>query len=53
MQINQIIRELLAKRGIESEDEILEFLSASPKKTHDPLLLPDMEAGADLIISEI
>ncbi|MBO5995118.1 MAG: hypothetical protein J6Q41_06365 [Firmicutes bacterium] len=43
----------MAKRGIESDEEILEFLSASPQKTYDPLLLPDMEAGADLIISEI
>ena len=30
MQINHIIRELLAKRGIESEDEILEFSKYLP-----------------------
>ena len=40
-------------RGIESEEDIQEFLSPKPKKTYDPLLLPDMEAGADLILQEI
>ena len=29
-----------------------EFLSDKPRKTYDPFLLPDMEAGVDLILSE-
>ncbi|MBR6473220.1 MAG: single-stranded-DNA-specific exonuclease RecJ [Firmicutes bacterium] len=53
MEINHLIRELLANRGISSDAEIQEFLSTNPQKTHDPLLLPDMEAGADLILNEI
>ena len=53
METNQLIKRLLANRGITSEEEITEFLAPNPKKTYDPLLLPDMEAGADLILSEI
>ena len=53
MEINNIIKTLLSKRGIDSEEEIQEFLSPKPRKTYDPLLLPDMEAGADLILHEI
>ena len=53
MEINNIIKTLLSKRGIGSDEDIREFLSPKPGKTYDPLLLPDMEAGADLILSEI
>ena len=52
-QINPIIVELLAKRGIRGEAEINEFLSDKPQKTYDPFLLPDMEAGVDLLIRAI
>ena len=53
MNINPIIRELLKKRGIASEEDMMEFLSNKPQKTYDPFLLPNMEAGVDLILSEI
>ena len=53
MEINNLIKQLLAKRNICSDEEIEEFLSPNPKKTYDPLLIPDMEAGADLILREI
>lgn len=53
MEINYLIKSLLMNRGISSEIEMEEFLSPNPKKTYDPLLLPDMEAGADLILNEI
>ena len=53
MEINYLIRSLLKNRGICSESEMEEFLSPNPRKTYDPLLLPDMEAGADLILNEI
>ena len=53
MNINPIIKKLLNNRGIETEEDILEFLSDKPQKTYNPFLLPDMEAGVDLILSEI
>ncbi len=53
MDIDDIIKKLLSIRGIETDEEISEFLSDKPKRTYDPLLLPDMEEGADLILSEI
>ena len=53
MGINQLIKSLLINRGITSQEEMEEFLSPNPRKTYDPLLLPDMEAGADLILNEI
>ncbi|MBK5245853.1 MAG: single-stranded-DNA-specific exonuclease RecJ [Peptostreptococcaceae bacterium] len=52
-EINSIVRELLNKRGISTEEDILEFLSEKPKKTYDPFLLLNMEAGVDLILSTI
>lgn len=52
-EINPIIIELLKKRGVTSEEDIAEFLSDKPKKTYDPFLLADMEAGVDLILSKI
>jgi len=52
-KINSIVRELLNKRGVSEEKDILEFLSEKPKKTYDPFLLLNMEAGVDLILSAI
>lgn len=49
--INPIIEELLHKRGITGEENIKEFLSEKPQKTYDPFLLPDLEAGVDLLLS--
>lgn len=53
MNINPIIKNLLKNRGIESDEDIIEFLSDKPQKTYDPFLLPNMEVGVDLILSEI
>lgn len=53
MNINPIIKKLLEKRGITEPADMAEFLSDKPQKTYDPFLLPDMEAGVDLILSEI
>jgi len=52
-EINSIVREILNKRGVSKEKDILEFLSEKPKKTYDPFLLLNMEAGVDLILSTI
>lgn len=53
MKIDPIVIQLLKNRGVTSEEDIEEFLSEKPKKTYNPFLLPDMEAGVDLILSEI
>ncbi len=49
----EILREILAKRGIVSDEDISEFLSDRPQKTYDPFLLLNMDAGVDLLLSEI
>ncbi|MEE0772902.1 MAG: single-stranded-DNA-specific exonuclease RecJ [Anaerovoracaceae bacterium] len=49
----EILKALLETRGISSEEEIKEFLSDRPQKTYDPFLLLNMEAGVDLLLSEI
>ena len=51
--IHPIIREILNKRGITEETEILEFLSEKPNLTYDPFLLKNMEAGVDFLLSSI
>lgn len=53
MEIQPKIRELLYQRGIQTEEELAEFLSDKPQKTYDPFLLLNMEAGVDLILSAI
>jgi single-stranded DNA-specific DHH superfamily exonuclease len=50
---DEIVWRILAGRGIVTADAIEEFLSDKPKCTYDPLLLPDMEAGVDLIYSSL
>ena len=49
----EILEGILRKRGISSEEDISEFLSDRPQKTYDPFLLVNMEAGVDLLLSEI
>lgn len=49
----KIIRELLNKRGIVEESDIIEFLSEKPTKTYDPFLLLHLEAGVDFLLSAI
>ena len=50
---DEILSGLLSKRGITSEEDISEFLSDRPQRTYDPFLLLNMEAGVDLLLSEI
>ena len=52
-ELNKTIIELLNKRGFVTEEEISEFISEKPQKTHDPALLDNIQTGADLILSEI
>ncbi len=49
----EILQEILKQRGIISSDDVSEFLAEKPKKTYDPFLLHNMEAGVDLLLSEI
>lgn len=49
----EILYQILNKRGIKTTEEIEEFLSERPKKTYNPFLLHNMEAGVDLLLSEI
>ncbi|MGN0702433.1 MAG: single-stranded-DNA-specific exonuclease RecJ [Lentihominibacter sp.] len=49
----EIIREILKKRGLADEEDIKEYLSPRPQRTYDPFLLDDMKAGVDLMLSEI
>ena len=52
-EAKEILREILLKRDIVSEEDISEYLSDRPRKTYDPFLLLNMEAGVDLLLSEI
>ena len=51
--IHPIIREILKKRGITEEADILEFLSEKPSLTYDPFLLKNLEAGVDFLLSAV
>lgn len=51
--IHPIIREILNKRGIIEEADIIEFLSEKPNLTYDPFLLKNMDAGVDFLLSSI
>lgn len=53
MKISPIVRELLRKRDVCSEADVLEFLSQAPKLTYDPFLLKDMEEATVLIEEHI
>ena len=46
-----ILDEILNKRGVITEEEREEYLSSEPKRTYDPFLLDGMKAGVDLLIS--
>ncbi len=52
-QIHPIVAELLSKRGIFGEEELREFLSEKPRRTYDPFLLPDLEAGVDFVLRAV
>ena len=51
-EISSTIRKLLIKRGIESQEDMEEFLSPSPRRTYDPFLLKNMEEGVSLLLEE-
>ncbi len=52
-EISPIVRSLLKQRGIETTEEMEEFLSPSPKRTYDPFLMKNMREGVDLLLKSI
>ena len=52
-ETQEIVNEILRSRGLTQPEDISEFLSDRPKKTYDPFLLHNMEAGVDLLLKEI
>lgn len=52
-ELNQIIKQLMAGRGITAPEDIREYLSDRPGRTWDPFLMKNMRDGVDLILSEI
>lgn len=51
--IDEIMQSILANRGITSESEIMDFMNPTIDKLKDPILMKDMELGADIICSSI
>ena len=49
-EISNTIKKLLFKRGIESQEDLEEFLSPSPGRTYDPFLLKNMVGGVSLLL---
>lgn len=49
---NEIVLELLKLRGIETEEDIEEYLSPLPRRTYDPFLMKNMREATDLILAE-
>ena len=41
---------ILQRRGIRTAEDAADFLAASPKRTYDPELLPDLPAAADKLL---
>ncbi len=48
-----IIRSILARRGMTGEEIVEEFLSGSPKLTYDPFLMKNMNQAADRIMAAL
>ncbi|MCQ2547650.1 MAG: single-stranded-DNA-specific exonuclease RecJ [Clostridia bacterium] len=53
MEINEIVRQILIKRGIVDEEDQLEFISAKPRRAYDPFLLKDMDKAVDIMDSAL
>jgi single-stranded-DNA-specific exonuclease len=53
-EISELVRSLLAKRGVESSEDVAAFLSPDYlAHTHDPFLLVDMDKAVDRVLSAI
>ena len=47
----ELIKDLLQKRGFTKQEEIVEYLSSQPQLTYDPMTMKDLEESARLILS--
>ncbi len=52
-KLNPIVIELLSKRGIKEKQDIMEFISPSPRRTYDPFLMLNMDEASDVILKYI
>lgn len=52
-KLNPIVIELLSKRGITEKQDIMEFISPSPRRTYDPFLMLNMNEASDRILDSI
>jgi single-stranded-DNA-specific exonuclease len=50
---NDILKELLKKRGLVDNEEVEEFLSDRPQLTYDPFLMKNIDKGAEKILDSI
>ena len=47
--LHPVLAGILRERGCRTEEDIMEFLSDRPKRTHDPFLMKGMSKAADLV----
>ena len=52
-KLNPIVIELLRKRGVTEKQDIMEFISPSPRRTYDPFLMLNMDKASDIILESI
>ncbi len=52
-KLNPIVIEILRKRGITQKQDIMEFVSPSPRRTYDPFLMLNMDKATDIILDSI
>ncbi len=52
-RLNPIVIEILRKRGITQKQDIMEFVSPSPRRTYDPFLMLNMDRASDIILDSI
>lgn len=50
---DQIVADILRRRGIEDADQLIEFLSDAPKLTHDPFLMKNMKPAVLRIVKAL
>lgn len=50
---DQIVTDILRRRGIEDAEQLIEFLSDAPKLTHDPFLMKNMKPAVLRIVKAL
>ncbi len=52
-KLHPVVMKILKARGINTESEILEFISDRPSITHDPFLMQDLREAAEVLCEKI